>query len=118
MRDHPRLAWIAGEAWPMPRGPLSSRTIRMQHFRSRDPVQLQARLAIRENAARAGQRKTNHHWRVASDNWQTLIVPAADCHYDAQDGQYVIDTPRFAMSRGKQWRQWPRRLLTLLGLRV
>lgn len=118
MRHHPRLSWRAGDAWPGPRGPLSPRHILMQHFRSRDPLQLQARLAIRDEAAEQGQRKSNHHWRVSPSQWRSLVVPHQECVYDAHDGRYVVDYARFRMKRSKRAGQLLRRMLTAIGLRV
>ena len=117
MRHHPRLAWRAAEHWPRPRGPLSPRLILVQHFRSRDPVQLQARYAVRQRAAELGQRKPDHHWRVDAANWRQLVVASSACAYDRHDGCFSVDYGRFRQRLGKRVGQSLRRGLMRLGFR-
>lgn len=118
MRHHPKLRWCGGEHWPTPRGPLAAHRIVMQHFRARDPEQLQRRLAVRQIAAERGRRKPDHHWRVSASDWQSQIVDHRHCYYDDHSGVFHYEARRFSDPPGKRFGQNLRRAAMALGWRT
>lgn len=88
IRHRPGLVWQPGASWPTHKGLHSAIRMPVQHFKYRDPEQIQRRLRTRLEAHRDG----HHNW--AADNpeaWTDKIVQSAELHYDDHSGDYVVD---------------------------
>ena len=81
------LVWD-GNAWPKHLGIVTPRRIRLNHYQYRNPAQIQLRLDTRREAAARGWK---HFAHSENNDWQEKITPEESLHFDAQDGQYVID---------------------------
>lgn len=83
-----KLVWHLDKGWPEHLGIVAPERIRFRHYPFRSPKQIQIRLDVRrDNRARGFT-----GWSHASEaSWKDKVANAADCQYDKQDGNYVID---------------------------
>jgi hypothetical protein len=113
VRHRPGLTWKKGQAWPAHLGPVATPRIPVQHFKYRDPVQIRRRLAARQQAYEQG----HHNWGDNDpERWTERIVDAADLHYDAHDGYFVIDDALLPSHRTRPSRRLVQRVCHGVGL--
>ncbi len=108
-RDRRALRWKDTQ-WPEPLRRPFSRRIRLKHFQYRSPQQIQRRLDTRRALVEQnpgifsherGTDWTTHALRPTlggartpepiAEHWEQRVVPARALHYDAHDGQLVLD---------------------------
>lgn len=96
------LVWADGASWPAHLGIVARRRIPVQHFKYRDPEQMQTRLAVRSRSHAAG----HHNWSDNNENkWHEKIMPSAQLHFDQHDGNLIVDEaqlPTHLESTGKR----------------
>lgn len=110
-RHRNRLVWTES-AWPKHLGLVTPKRIRLNHYQYRSPSQIQLRLDTRREAAASGWAHFGHS---QNEQWQEKITPEESLHFDALDGQYVIDESKLPAHREPKHQRFIKRVLHGIG---
>lgn len=91
-RHRKGLVWDSSAwQWPKHMGIVNQERILYKHYKYRTPEQIQKRLDTRRLARERGFPGWEH---AAQTDWREKITNHEELHYDAQDGNYVVDTAK------------------------
>jgi glycosyltransferase involved in cell wall biosynthesis len=111
-RHRPGLHW-GGGSWPNHIGLAAPEMLKHKHIQYRSPAQIETRLRTRREAAAHGHVGFPHS---SETSWREKIQPSSGLHFDAGDGQYIVETSRLPRHLEPGWQRLVKRVMHGTGI--